>query len=91
MKKFLLLVFALTCIGCSGGLTKEGVTFKDYLRQPRLLIKDPHFAEYKEERDKIEALYLNKTIDYVEYTRRMDELDEDYTKEVQARDEKIHE
>lgn len=89
MKNFLLILLIFSCVGCTN-MSKEGIKFREYLKQPRMFIKDPHFAAYKEKRDSIESMYLNKEIDYVEYTTKMDELDEKYIKEVEARDYKIH-
>lgn len=90
MKKSIFLILAVICAGCSG-MAKDGVKFSEYFKQPRNFINDPHFAEYKEKRDAVESMYLNKEIDYVEYTNQMDELESKYTAEVQARDYKIHE
>ncbi|MFT5169434.1 MAG: hypothetical protein ACI9F2_000065 [Lysobacterales bacterium] len=90
MKNVLLALIVFSLVGCSG-MSKEGVKFREYLKHPRMLIKDPHFAEYKEKRDAIESMYLNKGIDYVEYTNQMEELDGRYVQEVEERNAKIQE
>lgn len=90
MKKIMFVILAtLTCLGCSN-MAKDGVSFKEYFTQPRNFIQDPHFAEYKEKRDQIESMYLDGSIDYVEYTERMEMLENKYTADVQERDHIIH-
>ncbi len=89
MKKLFLVVLCLSAVGCAD-MSKEGIKFREYFMQPRNFINDPHFADYKAKRDAIESMYLSKEIDYVEYTRRMEDLENKYTAEVQARDYKIH-
>lgn len=81
IKKVLLFICALALAGCTYG--------QDYLDDPRSFIRDPHFAEYKEERDELELQYLRKEITYVEYVKEKDELDETYEKEIQERNDKI--
>ncbi|HLF18290.1 MAG TPA: hypothetical protein VI749_05265 [Candidatus Omnitrophota bacterium] len=82
MKKALFVSLTLLLAGCA----YEGQTLKDYLEDPRAIIQDPHFTDYKQQRDDLEGQYLRKEITYAEYVERMDELDNDYTKEVQERD-----
>jgi len=79
-----LITFILALMVLSG-CTYEGSTIKDYLEDPRSIIRDPHFTQYKEERDKLERQYLKKEITYAEYVEQMDALDETYSKEVQER------
>jgi len=83
MKKSIFLILPLVLLGCS----YEGKPIGDYLSEPRSIIKDPHFAEYKEHRDALESQHLNKDITYVEYIEKMDELENKYQKEIQERDE----
>jgi hypothetical protein len=85
MKKLLLILMCFMALGCA----YEGRNLSEYFEDPRSLIRDPHFTEYKEERDELESLYLSKEIDYAEYVERMDELDKTYAKEVAERDAKI--
>lgn len=77
IKKSLLLFCALVLAGCSYG--------QNYLKNPEMLIRDPHFADYKEKRDDLERQYLRKEITYVEYVEGKDRLDEKYDREVQER------
>jgi hypothetical protein len=60
-----------------------------YLENPRTIMRDPHFAEYKDQRDQLEREYLRKEITYDEYILQRDELDNIYSKEVQERQEKM--
>jgi hypothetical protein len=76
MKKSLVFIGALLLFGCSYG---------GYLENPEKIIRDPHFAEYKDKRDILESAYLRKEITYAEYIEQRDELDEKYDKEVQER------
>ncbi|MCD4779149.1 MAG: hypothetical protein K8S27_01165 [Candidatus Omnitrophica bacterium] len=80
MKKGAILIFLLlvSTPGCQ------------YLENPRTLIRDPHFAEYKKQRDELEREYLRKEIMYDDYILRRDELDNIYSKEVQERQEKMN-
>ncbi|MCK5259978.1 MAG: hypothetical protein KAJ70_02855 [Candidatus Omnitrophica bacterium] len=77
IKKSLLLFCALVLFGCSYG--------QNYLENPEALIRDPHFADYKEKRDDLERQYLRKEITYVEYVEGKDVLDQKYDREVQER------
>ena len=77
IKKSLLLFCVLALAGCSYG--------QNYLENPETLIRDPHFADYKDKRDNLERQYLRKEITYVEYIEGKDRLDEKYDREVQAR------
>lgn len=67
------------------GCTYEGNNLKNYFSDPRTLIKDPHFADYKEKRDALESQYLSKEIEYADYVAKMNKLDETYAKEVKER------
>lgn len=81
MKKGLLLLCALTLLGCTYG--------QDYLKNPETIIRDPHFSAYKQKRDDLESAYLRKEITYAEYIEQRDRLDEIYAREVQERNAKI--
>jgi len=81
MKKSLLLLCALVLFGCSYG--------QDYLKNPSSFIRDPHFTEYKNNRDELESSYLNKEITYAEYIEQKNKIDEQYSKEVQERNFKV--
>ena len=81
MKRCLLLLCAALVAGCSYG--------QNYLENPESLIRDPHFAAYKDKRDDLESSYLRKEITYAEYIDKRDELDDQYTKEVNKRNSVI--
>ena len=73
-----------------GMLVLFGCTYgQDYLDNPVSFIRDPHFSEYKDNRDDLESSYLRKEITYAEYIEQKDKLDLTYTKEIQERDSVI--
>lgn len=78
IKRGLLLFCALALVGCSS-------YGQNYLENPETLFRDPHFAQYKESRDKLERQYLRKDITYAEYIQQRDQLDATYDREVQER------
>jgi len=86
MKKAMMLILLLGLLGCA----YEGERLSTYLEDPRAIIRDPHFGNYKEKRDALESQYLKKEITYAEYVGQMNELDDNYSREVQERDEIIH-
>jgi len=81
MKKSLLLLSTLVLFGCSYG--------QDYLKNPSSFIRDPHFTDYKSNRDDLESAYLSKEITYAEYIEQKNKIDEQYSKEVQERNSKV--
>lgn len=81
IKRSLLLFCALALFGCSYG--------QNYLENPQTFLRDPHFSEYKENRDGLELQYLHKEITYAEYVEQRDRLDGKYDREVQERTDKI--
>ena len=81
MKKYLLLLVCFIFLGC----TYDGEGFKTYLEDPRALIRDPHYKHYKENRDSLESQYLSDEISYVDYIKKMKDLDDGYPVEVERR------
>lgn len=81
MKKSILVLCMVALFGCSYG--------QDYLRNPTSFIRDPHFTEYKNNRDDLERTYLHKEITYAEYLEQKNKIDEQYSKEVQERNSKV--
>lgn len=71
----------LLCLGCA----YESHEFQAFIDNSKTLLKDPHFAEYKEKRDDLEKEYLKKKITYSEYVEKREKLDLVYAKEVQER------
>ena len=85
MKRVVFLLFSLFLAGC----TYQGKPLHEYLEDPRSIIQDPHFTEYKAKRDNLEHLYLTDQISYVDYVKQIDDLDNTYTKEVKERNAKL--
>ena len=85
IKKLLLCVCVVSLVGC----VYEGRKLSDYIENPRSFIRDPHFADYKEKRDAVESQYLSKEITYAQYVEQMRVLDDQYTKEINERNEKL--
>ena len=81
IKKGILLVCALAVFGCSYG--------QNYLKNPETFIRDPHFTEYKKDRDNLELQYLHKEINYAQYIEQKDRLDATYDRQVKERNDKI--
>lgn len=81
MKKALAVLCLLALFGCASG--------QNYLDEPEWFIKDPHFADYKNQRDDLEVQYLHKEITYAEYVEQKSKLDEKYDREVQERNSKV--
>jgi len=71
----------IVIFGCSYG--------QNYLKNPSSFIRDPHFTEYKNNRDDLESSYLSKEITYAEYIEQKEKIDEKYSKEVQERNSKV--
>ena len=78
-------LFLFFLVGC----TYQGKPLHEYLEDPRSIIQDPHFTEYKAKRDNLEHLYLTDQISYAEYVKQVDELDNTYNREVEERNAKL--
>lgn len=85
-KKMILLFLVSVLAGCTYAGERE---LSDYISEPSTIVKDPHFANYKEKLDGIEKEYLEKKITYAQYLEQKTALDNQYTREVKERDEKI--
>lgn len=84
MKKLMpVIVLTFFLLGCSD-YSGQGA-LKNFLVHPETWLKDPHFTEYKENRDELESAYLNKEITYAEYVKQKEELDERYDAQVKER------
>ena len=79
MKRIIVLFLAFLLFGCTYG-TDE---FKH-------VVTDPHFARHQEKLDTLEKSYLAGELSYPDYLSKKKQLEDDYTKEVQVREEKIH-
>jgi hypothetical protein len=79
MKKTMLVVSAIFMMGCSA----------NYLENPQYIVKDPHFEGYQTKKDAIETRYLDKEITYAQYLEDVKALDQEYSKEVQHREDAI--
>ncbi len=87
MKKILYVLLAIGIVGCAYSQGR----YDRYRVYWRSFIKDPHFVDYKKERDDLEGLYLNKKLTYLEYIKQRDALDLKYDREVQERESIIAE
>ncbi|MFA5087545.1 MAG: hypothetical protein WC552_00760 [Candidatus Omnitrophota bacterium] len=76
---FVLILFLVGCSACAH-------SFRSYLDDPRLILKDPHYAAYQGKVTAVEHSYLRGQMDYAEYLEARKQIDEDYAKEVQSRD-----
>jgi hypothetical protein len=81
MRKFVFVMMFFMCVGCAF----ESNEFRDFINNSKILLQDPHYAQYKEKRDALEKQYLQKKITYAEYIEKRDRLDLNYAKEVQER------
>lgn len=80
MRKYFVAVALLFCLGCSAGMERM-----------ETLMKDPHYQKHQQALDDLEHVYLQKQISYAEYDEKKKELEDTYAKEVQQREQKIHE
>ena len=81
MRQFILLSILFLFVGC----TYQGESLSNYLDDPKSIIKDPHYTQYKKKRDAVESLYLRKEITYADYLKQIKEIDDNYLKEVKER------
>lgn len=82
----MLLVLVSVIAGCTYAGERE---LSDYINEPSTIIRDPHFANYKEKLDALEKQYLEKQITYAQYLEQKTVLDDQYNKEVEERNQKI--
>lgn len=78
MKKLISLLSLFFLIGCTS-------------EQIKTMATDPHYAQYQDKRDGLEKSYLDGSLNYVDYQKQVQQLDENYTKEVKERENIIHE
>ena len=60
-----------------------------YLEEPETLLRDPHYTAYKERLDALESQRLKGEITYAQYLEKKKQADDNYTREVQERTQKI--
>ena len=82
-KSLIILVLACAVAGCSAAQEKVEM-YKD---NPEYLVKDPEFADFKTNLDRLERSYLAKEITYAEYLEKKEELDKKYNTNVKKRDD----
>ena len=82
----MLLFLASAIVGCTYAGERE---LRDYINEPATIVQDPHFGNYKEKLDALEKQYLEKEITYAQYLEQKTALDDQYTKEVEERNQKI--
>lgn len=81
MKRILILCFLIVLVGC----TYEGKKISTYVDSPRTLLEDPLSVDHQQALDNLESDYLQKKITYAEYLKEKQQLEDDYTREVQSR------
>jgi len=79
MKKMLLVVFCGVLVGCSYGM-------RDYIDNPSTLLRDPLTYAHRQELNELERAYLRKEMTYAEYLEQKKQLEEDYDRKVQNRE-----
>jgi len=79
MKRILGLLVILLIVGCA--YTQDDIGD---------LVRDPHFRAYKDNLNNLESAYLRNEIAYPDYLKQKKALDDQYTKEVQKRENIIH-
>ena len=77
MRKYALIVAVVLLVGCE-------------TEQIKSFVKDPHYTHYQESLDDLEQSYLKKEISYARYLEQKKEIDDNYAKEVQEREDIIH-
>jgi hypothetical protein len=83
MKKQWLLVCVIFLAGCAESL-------ETYVNDPSEIIRDPHFKQYEQSLAALESDYLNKKITYAEYVEKKKEIDDQYTQEVEERNDVLN-
>lgn len=76
----------LLSIGLLFGCTYDGKSLQSYWEEPKDILKDPHFAEYRTKRENLEREYLNRDITYSEYIEKRDAMEKEYERDIQRRD-----
>lgn len=76
MKKMMLALMVVAVVGCAYGGD-----------QIRTWIEDPHYIEYQNKLTALERSYLSGEIAYAEYLEQKRDIDNQYTWEVQKREE----
>lgn len=78
-KVMALCVFIVFAAGCSYGSEKL-----------KTLLTDPDYSQYRERLDSLERSRLHGEISYPQYLEKKQQLDEDYARIIQEREQKIH-
>ncbi len=85
LKKGILLILSFVVMGCA----TDGKHLDDYLNNPQLILKDPHFMAYEDQRAIFEHQYLHGQMIYADFVEKMKALDAKYLKEVKERNDKL--
>lgn len=86
MKKMLPIVITLFVAGCSYAGSEP---WHNYLHVPRAWLMDPHYAEYRQSRERLEWEHINGNCTYAEYKEKMKDLNLKYQEEVNKREEAL--
>jgi phage shock protein A len=85
MKRFFAVIFILVVGGCSYGSEK----IKGYMEDPKTILEDPLSVGHQQAMDDLESTYLQKKITYAEYLQKKKQLEDDYQKQAQGRQDII--
>ena len=82
MKNIVLFCLIFVLVGC----TYKGEKISTYVDDPKTIFQDPLSVKHQKALDELERKYLRKDITYAEYIESKKKMEEDYVKEVQARE-----
>ena len=80
MKTIIILSFCALLMGCSYGI-------EDYINDPRTILSDPLTVDHRQAVNDLERSYLRKEMTYAEYLHEKKEIEEDYARDVQKREQ----
>jgi len=83
MLKFCMLIICCAVFAsCQYGTDRLNTVMDDPIR----ILEDPLTVEHKQDMADLEKRYLNKEITYAEYLEQKQKLEDEYTKQVQKRE-----
>ncbi len=82
MRRFFLILGCVVLASCQYGSDP----LKTVMDDPITILEDPLTVEHKQAMADLERAYVKKEITYAEYLEQKQELEDDYTKAVQQRE-----